>query len=103
MTEDAKLKSKFGRGTTRFKFNQSPRTMMILLGVFAAALLVAAPASTQVSERSNSPKIEVFGGRQAIANEVLVKFRDSATPEGRAQAAQDGDVDSDEEVGGTGV
>src|SRR5262249_53060663 len=103
MTKNTSLRSKTDRGSTGFKPNQNLRTVMILMGLFVAAFLVAAPASTQVSGRSNTQKTEVFQGRQAVANEVLVKFRDSATPESIAQAEQNGDVDSDEEVGGTGV
>jgi subtilisin family serine protease len=100
MTKDAKLKSKIGR---KFKSNQKYRTVMIVMGLFVAALLVAAPASTQVSKNSGNGKSEVFQGRPAVANEVLVKFREATSPVSIAQAEQDGDVDSDEEVGGTGV
>src|SRR5215471_13141370 len=103
MTRDAGLKRKGGRGTAGFKLNHSLRTMMILAGLFAATLLATSPASMQVRQDSNNQKTEVFQGLASVANEVLVKFRGSATREGIAQAEQDGDVDSDQEVGGTGV
>src|SRR5262249_48919679 len=80
MTKDTGLKSKTDRGATGFKFNQNLRTLMILMGLFVAALLVAPPASTRVPGRSNTQKIEVFQGQQVVANEALVKFLDSATP-----------------------
>src|SRR5262249_33508350 len=41
MTKDTGLKSKTDRGATGFKFNQNLRTLMILMGLFVAALLVA--------------------------------------------------------------
>ncbi|MEK6325549.1 MAG: S8 family serine peptidase [Acidobacteriota bacterium] len=75
----------------------------ILTSLFIAVLLATVPASSQVSEGSNPQKIELIDGRQAVANEVLVKFHSSATAGGVAQAAQDEDVDSDQEVGGIGV
>jgi subtilisin family serine protease len=63
-------------------------------------MLVAAPASTQVSRGSNPQRVEVVEGRQAVANEVLVKFHTSGNI---AQAEQEADIDSDEEIGGIGV
>jgi subtilisin family serine protease len=66
-------------------------------------LLIAAPASTQNPKPGNQEKTELVDGRQAVANEVLVKFHGSATPAGIAQAEQDEDIDSDDEVGGIGV
>jgi len=103
MTKDTWLKSKTDQGTAGLKFNQNLRTLMILMGLFVAALLVAAPASTQAPERSNTQKIEVFQGRQVVANEALVKFLDSALPGSIAQVEQDEDIDSNKEVGGIGV
>jgi hypothetical protein len=75
----------------------------LVLSSLLAALLAAAPASAQVSKSSGPTKTEVFQGRQVVANEVLVKFHRSATAGNVAQAEQDEDVDSDEEVGGVGV
>src|SRR5262249_33664777 len=103
MTKDAGLKRNAGRGTAGFKLNHSLRTIMIFAGLFAATLFAAAPASMQVPQSSNNGKTEVVQGLPSVANEVLVKFRGSATREEIAQAEQDGDVDSDQEVGGTGV
>jgi subtilisin family serine protease len=103
MTKDAGLKSKTDRGATGFKFNQNLRTLMIFMGLFVVALIVAPPSSTWVTGRSNTQKIEVFQGRQVVANEVLVRFRDSVTPASIAQVEQDEDIDSNKGVGGIGV
>src|SRR5262249_32653213 len=103
MTGDVGLKSKTDRAATGFKFNQNLRTLIILMGFFVAALLAASPASTRVPGRSNTQKLEVFQGRQVVANEALVKFLDSASKVSIAQVVQDEDIDSDKEVGGMGV
>ena len=87
----------------RVKHNKAPRALLVISSLLAAASLAVAPASAQVSKGSDPKKIEVFQGRQVVANEVLVKFHRSATAGNVAQAAQDEDVDSDEEVGGIGV
>ena len=85
------------------KSNNAVRATLILMSLVGSLLLVAAPASTQNSKPGNQEKTELVDGRQAVANEVLVKFHGSATPAGIAQAEQDEDIDSDEEVGGIGV
>jgi subtilisin family serine protease len=103
MTRDVGLKSKTDRAATGFNFNQNLRTLIILMGFFVVASLVASPASTRVQGRSNTQKLEVFQGRQVVANEALVKFLDSASPLSIAQVEQDEDVDSDKGVGGIGV
>ncbi|HSB12433.1 MAG TPA: S8 family serine peptidase [Blastocatellia bacterium] len=103
MTGDARFKSRADRGPSSFKFNQRPGALMILFALFAAALLVAAPASTQVSESARAQRTELYQGRQAVASEVLVKFRDSATRDGIGRAAQDADVELDEEIAGPGI
>jgi len=100
MTGDARLERKVGRGANGPKSNHSLRAVMILMSLLASVLLVAAPASTQVSKGGNPQKVEVVEGRQAVANEVLVKFHASGNV---AQAEQDADIDSDEEIGGIGV
>lgn len=100
MTGDTRLERKAGRGANGSKSNYALRAVMILMSLLASALLAAAPASTQVSKGSNPQRVEVVQGRQAVANEVLVKFHASGNI---AQAEQDADVDSDEEIGGIGV
>ena len=99
MTGDPTL----NRVDQRVKHNKAPRALLVLSSLLAAALLAVAPASAQVSKGSDPTKTEVFQGRQAVANEVLVKFHRSASAGNVAQAKQDEDVDSDEEVGGIGV
>lgn len=77
------------------------RTVIILTSVFVSVLFVAAPASMQGFK--GAQRIEMFEGRQVVANEVLVKFHGSATAISIAEAGQDADVDSEEEVNGHGV
>ena len=103
MTGDTRFDGKIGQAATKFKLSRSLRTAAILAGLFVSASFFAAPVSVQVSEKRDTQKIEVFDGRQAVANEVLVKFRESATAESLAQVQQDGDFDSDEELGSIGV
>ena len=85
------------------KSNNAVRATLIFMSLVVSILLIAAPASTQNSKPGNQEKTELVDGRQAVANEVLVKFHGSATPAGIAQAEQDEDIDSDDEVGGIGV
>ena len=85
----------------RLKVPRAVRTAMILTCLFIAVSFGAGPASTQVTT-NNPQKIELIDGRQAVANEVLVKFR-NPTADSIAQAEQDEDVDSDAEIGGIGV
>ena len=103
MTVGNRVGRNIDRSDRRSKRYQALRLTMILTSVLVAVLLVAAPASMQVSKGNTSQKIELVEGRQVVANEVLVKFHASATAGSIAQAEQDEDVDSDEEVGGIGV
>jgi serine protease len=100
MTVDTRLERKAGRGANGPKSNYALRAVLILTSLLASVMLVAAPASTQVSRGSNPQRVEVVEGRQAVANEVLVKFHASGNI---AQAEQEADIDSDEEIGGIGV
>jgi subtilisin family serine protease len=99
MTGDTTPEYKAGRVANGPKSNHVLRAV-ILMSLLASVLLVASPASTQVSAGSNPQKIEVVEGRQVVANEVLVKFHAWGNI---TQAAQDADVDSNEEIGGIGV
>jgi len=103
MTVGNRVEQKIDRIARGFKRYQALRLTMILTSVLVAVLLVAAPASMQVSKGNIPQKFELVEGRQVVANEVLVKFHASATAGSIAQAEQDEDVDSDEEVGGIGV
>jgi len=103
MTVGNRVERKIDRSARGFKRYQALRLIMILTSVLVAVLLVAAPASMQVSKGNIPQKSELVEGRQVVANEVLVKFHASATAGSIAQAEQDEDVDLDEEVGGTGV
>jgi subtilisin family serine protease len=100
MTAETRLERKTGRGANGPKSNYALRAVLILTSLLASVLLAASPASTQVPRSSNPPKTEVVEGRQVVANEVLVKFHTSGNI---AQAEQEADIDSDEEIGGIGV
>lgn len=60
-------------------------------------------AQLELPGQSEPLQIDRSGDREAIAGEVLVKFRSSATPEGLARVARAADADRFERVGGIGV
>ena len=100
MTGDGRFESNVSRAN---RVRHGLRTAFILTAMYIGASLLADPASMQVSEKGSAQRIDVFGGRQAVANEVLVKFHESATTESIAQIQLDGDIESHEELGGIGV
>jgi subtilisin family serine protease len=74
--------------------------LLLALTIFSAGVMLAVHAGGQSRQKQ---KTEIYKGRKVAAGQVLVKFRNSATPQGRAQAKQDADADMDRGVGGTGV
>lgn len=80
----------------KFKLKQWLISFGLVLAVFVLLFVTTAFARNQ---NGNS----VFQGKEVVANEVLVKFRDSALPENVAQAKRNGNIDVDEEVGSVGV
>ncbi len=74
---------------------------LIVVATIAAAAALSSPVSTQ--GRGQRPTgTTAVNGAEAVAGEVLVKYRDSANAGIRQDVAQQVDADADEEVGSTG-
>jgi len=101
MSDNRRAKSEPNRKRMKFKFNHNLRIVTILAFISAVTLFAAAPSSAQLG---NDPeKTEFINGHEAVAGEVLVKFRNSATQESLDQVWQAADADVIERVGGAGV
>ena len=71
-----------------------------------AGVLVAASLfvfSDLASTQGRGRAVQLVNGREAVAREVLVKFRDPAVAAAPAAAVGDADIEAVEPIGGTGV
>jgi len=85
------------------KLNPKIATVMVLVILLALALFMVTSRSTPVSAGDNPQRTEFVEGRDAVAGEVLVKFRSGATEFSVYYAQQDADADVKEQVSATGV
>ena len=75
------------------------RLAAVACAAVVSIVLVTVPVSTQ----SGRYQIALVDGREAVAGEVLVKFRDSSTATDRARVEQDTSTDDSASVGSRGA
>ncbi len=87
------------------KFFPRLRSGVFSLTFFAALLLLlaATQAGAQPAGAGRRLKTEHFKGREVVAGQVLVKFRDAAAPEEVERAKGNADVEHERPVGGRGL
>src|SRR3954467_1381602 len=83
----------------------STRVASVALALLAAVALVAQPGAQQGGGRvsAGGPRLELVEGRQAIAGDVLVKFRRPLASREQVQLESDLDAENNDGIGGAGV
>jgi subtilisin family serine protease len=81
---------------------QSRTLRVAAFGALAAAAMVVQPTAMQQAA-GPSRQVVTIDGQPAIAGEVLVRYRDSPTPQEWDQLRQLTDADEDTAIGGSGV
>ena len=71
--------------------------------VTALAVLVLSPSPASQGRRIGQHEVESIGARDAVAREILVKFREPLQPSQLGQLARDSDAESLEPVGRSGI
>src|SRR3954469_2995064 len=84
----------------------STRVASVALALLATVALVAQTGAQQGGGRAVSaggPRLEMVEGRQAIAGDVLVKFRRPLASQEQVQLESDLDAENNDGIGGAGV
>ncbi|OLE55990.1 MAG: hypothetical protein AUG51_00235 [Acidobacteria bacterium 13_1_20CM_3_53_8] len=79
------------------------RLLLIVACLFSSTLFIVRTASSQAQLPDEPRRTEVINGHEAVAGNVLVKFRSRTTPNALDQARQEVGADDVHRVGGTGV
>lgn len=97
MTKNITSKSRARRVVN--KLNPRMATVLVLVSLLALALFMVTSRSARVSAGDNQQRTDLVEGRDAVAGQVLVKFRHNATSQNVADVEQAADADSNNGVG----
>lgn len=104
MNPSRKVLSPSRPSASKINLSVKCKAILILSACFLCACVSMFTTSAAQAPVGRAPfKTERYDNREVVAGEVLVKFSRAATRESLAQAKQDADIHSDEEVGGGDV